>query len=255
MGTTCKLVSVLILLAFIAPCGSVIADMDESDEVTLEFTQLNVLKMTNKMVLSGVETAGFRQSMDTDNDGTVSTEEANVIKDFFTSEDDPEINLTLDGKKPTNVDADVSLSGLEGANDSTEDITIEIIMTVTYPEPEDKDTHTISWPEGEGPGGDDDDSLWENKTSVTLKVICPSGWKFDTEGWPAGTSDYLKSDDTVIEISGATEPANFDDTFGALDSLVIKKKDSGDDDDDSPGFGLVIALVAVSLAALAVRRR
>ncbi len=258
MGTSCKIISVLILLAFLAPLGSVAAEMETSMSITAEFKQVHVLELTMDFTFSDdIMTVTWRMLMDTDADGTVSAAEVEAFEETMKedeSSEDVEINMTLDGSKPTSIVQEMTIEGAEGANDSTADITFKTVVTATYPEPADADTHTYAWPEGEGWSGDDGDDPWENMTSWTYKLICPDGWVYDTEGWPAGASDFLSSDGTTIEVGGAQKPANFDTTIGTLESFKIKK-DSDGDDDDSPGFGLVIALAAVGLAALAVRRR
>ena len=91
---------------------------------------------------------------------------------------------------------------------------------------------------------------------VTFKVISPDGWRFDTTGWSAALKDFLKEDDSVIKMEDDDLRDSYNQTIGDLDSFKIKKGGGGgDDDDDSPGFGLVLAVAAATVAAFAVRRR
>ena len=84
---------------------------------------------------------------------------------------------------------------------------------------------------------------------------------FDTTGWPTELTDLLNDEGTELDADDSQLRSQYNETFDQLETLVIKKEDSGDGDDgkdgddDSPGFGLLVALMAVGISAAVVGRR
>jgi len=108
------------------------------------------------------------------------------------------------------------------------------MITYEFDMPTDSNTHIYSSedltdPSDEGPGDVTNDS--------SMKIIAPSGWSFDTTGWPQKLKDKLKSGDTIIELDGVTIREYWTETLGQLDEIKIKKGTSGDGGDGTDGKG------------------
>lgn len=215
-----------------------------------EFEKINKLVLTISIIYEGESAKEFRMMMDEDSDGTVSADEVQTILDAMTDDDDEEddpitLNMTIDGKDYKDVTTENKMEGVPGPADSTDKLKIMMIETVTWPELDDKDTHTYAFEQGDDFIGGDEP--WEDEIDITFRMIVPDGWVLETDGLPSGMKDFIKDGDT-IEYKNEELGSDFNDTFGQVDELVIKK-------DESPGFGLTLALGATLLVAVVVGRR
>jgi PGF-CTERM protein len=61
--------------------------------------------------------------------------------------------------------------------------------------------------------------------------------------------DYLNDDGDEVSMNAADIEKDWNNTFANLQKFTIEKGDDG------PGFGLVLAVAAATVAAFAVRRR
>ncbi len=230
--------------------------MPGSMDVVLRFAKMNVLEMKVTMTYNGDDAKLFRQLMDENEDGTVSeTEYQAFVDDMFDDEpEDPEdANVTLDGKKPTALDSDPTMEGAKGAVESTQPLKIILSMKVTFPKVEDKDTHVVAFTES--PFGEDfigGDEPWENEFDMSMKVQAPDGWKFKSGSLPAKMKGYVNDDGDEISMGTADIQKDWNATFKDLDGFTIESTG----DDDSPGFGLLAVVAAVTVVvALAVRKK
>ncbi len=227
--------------------------MPGSMDVLMYMPKLNKLEMKATMVYKGDNASSFRELMDGDSDGTVSAAEVDAFEDDMGGDDDAnvsEANVTLDGKDPTDMVWDYSIEGAQGAVDSTEDVKIKTIVTLTFPEVEDKDSHEIAFDE---PFGDDFMDIGEMTGAegfhMTFKLRAPDGWTLKGGSLPAKMKDYLNDDGDEVMLEGDDLVDDWNATFGKMQTFTIEKSNG------TPGFGLTLALGATLLAALVVSRR
>ena len=91
---------------------------------------------------------------------------------------------------------------------------------------------------------------------MTFKVVAPTGWRFDPAGWPGNLASFLSKDNTKIEMDPDEVQANWGTTIGSLDGFaVVKRTGGGGGDDGSPGFGLLVTVIAATGAALLAGQR
>jgi len=215
-----------------------------------EFEKINKMVLTMAITYEGESAKEFRMMMDENSDGTVSADEVQTILDAMAGDDDDEddpitLNMTIDGKDYKDVTSSYKMEGVPGPTDSTDKLKIVMIETATWPELDDKDTHTYAFEQGDDFIGGDEP--WEDEIDITFRMIVADGWVLETDDLPDGMDDFIK-DGNTIEYKNEELGSDFNDTFGEVDELVIKK-------DESPGFGLTLALGATLLVAVVATRR
>ena len=164
-------------------------------------------------------------------------------------------DIRLDGKAPTSRSMTFEFQGLVGSATSTSPIAQVAVLDIRFDPPEEATTHTYA----DFTSSVDNTGDMSHVTAGSLFTMsAPSGWKYRTDDWPGGAMTYLGSKGTAVTLSGLQMQADWNDTVGAMSSLVITEKVDGSEE-ESPGFGAVLTvagvLAASSMAALAGRRR
>jgi hypothetical protein len=224
----------------------------DSMVITMSMPKLNVLQMKVTVTFEGEDANTYRVLMDSDQDGTISQEEFDKFLEDLQDDEEPdpaEANVTLDGKDPTDLDSEYILEGAKGATDSGADFKMIVTMKVTFPKVEDKDTHEVVFEEPFGEDFIGGDEPWENEFDMTLKFQAPDGWVFKGGSLPSKMKDYLNDDGDEVSMNAADIEKDWNSTFANLQVFTIEKAD------EEPGFGLVLAVTAATVAAFAVRRR
>ncbi len=228
-------------------------DEPERTDMTFEFTALEKVKWTMKTYVEGDDAKGMRGDIDNNTDGTVTQAEVDEyiekIKELTVNLSTEDVNVTLDGKDPTAVEYDIDIVGATGSASSNATIEFIMMLEIEFPTPEDKSSHVLAWMDSEDIGGDEP---WENKPESVYKFAAPDGWKFDKGTMPSGLKQYLKDGDSVIEMTGDDLAQDWNTTLGQMSELTVKKKTKKE---DNPGFGAVLASVAVLGALLVIERR
>ncbi len=154
---------------------------------------------------------------------------------------------------------------------SPEELKVSFVETVMFPSAGTKGTHTYGF-EGaeEFVGGDEpwDDEFvggdepwdnefigedpWDNRIDIVFSMSCPDGWTFKAGKWPSGMNDLLNQQGTVVGMDDAAVRRSYNSTVGGLDSIQIQKDDG--DDNGSPGFGALVAFLAVAVATFTIIR-
>jgi hypothetical protein len=259
--------------ALVIGMGPAIVQSSIIIEVDISAEERMLLTITG--TFEGTSAFAMRMLFDSNYDGTVSASE---VSDYLTDVNAPldvidtNVPITLDGRGPESVEMSFSVEGAEGEIESTEPFKIVFIQTLRFTLPEDsvRKTHTYDftgaeeWVGGDEPwddefvGGDepwDDefvggDEPWDNRVDVQFSIRCPDGWTFKSGDWPETMKDFLNKDGTEINLDDAAVKGSYNSTIGSQDTLVIKKEDGG----DSPGFGLIIAILAVATATFSIIR-
>lgn len=236
----------------------------EPMKMTVHYNIMDVghIRMTMSMWAEGEYAEETRSNFDTDEDGTVSQTEYDTMMDLMSSYmgDMNESTMKLDGKVNDRTGFEFSYDGLVGPVDSTDPVITSIILDVYWDNVTEADTHTYGDGDWDDDEGGDEDGMWNVTDDSWFKMEVASPWKFDTTGWSADMKGLLKSDDRVLEFTGADLQTKWNTTMADTDSIVITKNGGGGDgdgdDDDSPGFGALMAASALMAAlVLASRRR
>ena len=245
--------------------------------IEVDFESVELLKITMIGTFDGDSAAAMRMLFDLNFDGVVSAAEAASYLATINGPlevIDTDVPITLDGQGPTKVEMSFSVEGAVGDIDSGEQFKIIFVEKVefTLPEDQDRETHTYDltgaeeWVGGDEPwddefvGGDEPwdnefvggDEPWDNRVDVQFSMTCPDGWTFKSGKWPAGMEDFLNQEGTGIDMDDAAVKASYVSTVGSQDSLIIQKED--DDGNGSPGFGVLIAILAVAIATFTIVR-
>ena len=92
------------------------------------------------------------------------------------------------------------------------------------------------------------DEPWENEFDMSIKMQAPDGWVFKGGSLPSKMKNYLNEDGDEVSMNTADIEKDWNNTFADLQKFTIEEA-------DSPGFSLVLAVTAATVAAFAVRRR
>jgi PGF-CTERM protein len=237
-----------------AGMGTIPTEMPVPDsmEMVLSMPKLHILQMKVTITFKGEDADTYRMMIDSDSDGTVTQTEVDSFLDDIMDDEDmnaSEANVTLDGEDPTDMDSDYTIEGAKGAVESGADFKMVMTMKLTFPKPEDKDTHEIAFKEPFGEDFIGGDEPWENEFDMTIKLQAPDDWTLKGDSIPETMKDYLNEDGDEVSMDAEDIEKDWNNTFADLRKFTIEKKDEG------PGFGLVIAVTAATVAAFVVRRR
>ena len=221
-------------------------------EFTYELEKVNRIKQTVVLHLTGNQSKYLRKTLDTNKDGTVTAAERDDYigdREEDMSKASTNSNITLDGMAQTSQTGSIEKSAeMLGSTNSTTAIPIRMSTTILFPEPDvKKKEHEYKYVKG-GSGT----SGFENVTNDSvLKFIAPSGWKFDSDGWPASVKPYISKDGTKIVIEGKDWDTALPPGTNITDFTIVKKTGGGD---DSPGAGAALLVAAAAAAAVVADR-
>lgn len=223
----------------------------------LEFVDVNRVVYSFEIAVTGDDAKDLRGEFDTDVDGTVSKAEYDQHMGFlqlnFASWNTTD--LELDGDGPISKEMTIELDGVIGSASSTAPVTQVVVLELRFAEPREASSHTyegiLSSTEAAG-------EMWDVTADSLWVMTAPPGWRFSTDGWPSDLRTYLGAGGTMVTLSGLQMQSGWNASMGAIGSLTISEKASGDgEEEESPGFGLAMvvpALLAVPIV-FAVRRK
>ena len=229
----------------------------ETIQVLAEIIRVDHVRTTVRMAVDATEAASLRSEFDSDGDSMVSKAEydQHIGLFYLTLATWNHTEATLDGTEADRTAMSVSLDGLLGDTASSSPVSQVITLDIYFPEPADSSDHSYS-NDLVNPGIADD--MWHVTAASSFTITLPKGWTFETTGWPEGLDAHLDPDGRSLSMSGTEMHDSWNATVGGLATIsIVEGGDGGDGDGEAPGYGALVAGLAiiVGMAALSLRKR
>lgn len=220
--------------------------------VEIQFKRVDRVVQTIEMLIEGEDAKDLRGEFDSDVDGTVTRAEYDQHIEFFHLEFASwnSTDLKLDGASHESKVMTFELLGVVGSSTSTSPVTQVVVLDITFPQVEEGATHTYAGSLSGDRGGD----MWDVTADSLWTMSAPSGWRFKAEDLPQGVKTYLGGGGSTITLSGLQMRADWNESVGAVNALVITEKAEGGEE-DAPGFGAVLGTTAILAAVATLHRR
>jgi hypothetical protein len=218
--------------------------------VRTEMVSVEHVRSTVQVVVAEDEARSLRAEFDTDGDRTVTREEYDQHVGFLalTLSSWNRTDLTLDGEAPEHRVMTVDFEGVVGRTDSSSPVSQVVTLDIVFPKATGSGEHTYT---GDLAAGRDAGEMWHVTPDSSYTLVLPRGWTFDGT-WSGDNVDYVDDDGRRFAMTGSEMRANWNTTIGQTTSLTITESgDVGSGDGDSPGFGVLVAGVAI-IGAMAV---